>query len=55
LEQGFGRILEGLKNQYSLTFTPDRPAYSGTFRRVGVSVPGQKNLVVASRDGYFAK
>ena len=55
IDQTFARIEDELRNQYSIGFTSDQPASPGTFRRVHVTVPNQKNLTVQARDGYYAK
>lgn len=55
LDQSFARIQDELRNQYSIGFSPDQPGKTGSFRRVQVSVPKQKNLVVQAREGYYAK
>jgi VWFA-related protein len=55
IDQTFSRIQEELRNQYSIGFTSDQPAAPGTFRRVHVTTPNQKNLLVQARAGYYAK
>jgi len=55
IDQSFARIQDELRNQYSLGFTSDQPASPGTFRRVHVTTPSQKNSIVQARAGYYAK
>jgi VWFA-related protein len=55
IDQSFARIQDELRNQYSLGFTSDQPATPGTFRRIRVETPKQKNLIVQARAGYYAK
>jgi VWFA-related protein len=55
IDQSFARIQDELRNQYSIGFNSDQPAAPGTFRRIQVTVPKQKNLVVQARAGYYAK
>ena len=49
----YRQIEEELRNQYSIGYTSDKPGSSGEFRKIQVTVK-QKNLVVRSRDGYYA-
>jgi VWFA-related protein len=55
IDQSFTRIQDELRNQYSIGFSSDQPAAPGTFRRIQVTVPKQKNLLVQARAGYYAK
>jgi VWFA-related protein len=55
LDRSFAQIQDELRNQYSLGFTSDPPAAPGSFRRLQVTTPKQKNLLVQARDGYYAK
>jgi VWFA-related protein len=55
LDRSFAQIQDELRNQYNLGFTPDQPAAPGSFRRLQVTTPKQKNLLVQARDGYYAK
>ena len=55
LDRTFAQIQDELRNQYSLGFTSDQPASPGSFRRLLVTTPKQKNLTVQARDGYYAK
>ena len=48
----FERMQEELRNQYSLGYTPDKPAKPGEFRRIHVATR-DKTLLVQSRDGYY--
>ncbi len=55
IDQSFARIQDELRNQYSIGFTSDQPASPGTFRRIQVTVPRQKNLIVQARAGFYAR
>ncbi len=52
LDDIYRQIQEELRNQYSLGFTPDKNA-GGAFRSLHVTTKN-KNLIVQSRDGYYA-
>ena len=54
LDKIFERIEEELRNQYSLGFTPDKPGPDGEYRKLLLTVPKQKTLVVQTRDGYYS-
>jgi len=54
LDKIFARIEEELRNQYSLGFTPDKPGPDGEYRKLVLTVPKQKTLVVQTRDGYYS-
>lgn len=53
LDDIYRQIQEELRNQYSLGYTPDKSAGPG-YRAVRV-LAKNKNLVVQSRDGYYAE
>jgi VWFA-related protein len=53
IEQIYSRIEEELRNQYSLGYTSDRTDTAGGFRKIRVTAPKQKSLVVQTRDGYY--
>jgi len=50
--QIFDRIQEELRHQYSLGYTPDSNAGAG-YRKIHLTTR-QKNLIVQTRDGYYA-
>lgn len=50
----FEEIAEELRSQYSLGYTPSRPAHDGSFRSIRVRVPG-KGYTVRARPGYYAR
>ena len=53
LEEIYGQIVEQLRNQYLLTYTPDKPA-DGEYHKV--LVKGKKDeWTVATREGYYAE
>jgi VWFA-related protein len=51
LEQIYAQVQEELRNQYNLGYTPEGNSGSG-YRRIQLTT--KKDLVVQSRDGYFA-
>lgn len=52
IEQVYAEIQQGLRNQYSLGYTPDR-ANEATFHKIQVTV-NQKDLTVRARDSYYS-
>jgi VWFA-related protein len=54
IEAVFTQIEEALRNQYSIGYTPDRPAPDGKFHTIKLTAK-DRHLVVVSRDGYYAK
>jgi VWFA-related protein len=53
LDKIYERIQEELRNQYSLGFVPDKSGSDGEYRKLHLTVPKQKTLVVQARDGYY--
>jgi VWFA-related protein len=53
IEQIYDRIEEELRNQYSLGYTSDTKDTAGGFRKIRVTTPKQKSLIVQTRDGYY--
>jgi VWFA-related protein len=53
IEQIYDRIEEELRNQYSLGYTSTTADAAGGFRKIHVSTPKQKSLIVQTRDGYY--
>jgi VWFA-related protein len=53
IEQIYDRIEEELRNQYSLGYTSTTADTAGGFRKIHVSIPKQKSLIVQTRDGYY--
>ncbi len=53
IEQIYDRIEEELRNQYSLGYTSDTADTTAGFRKIRVSIPKQKSLIVQTRDGYY--
>jgi|SRR5579862_7266102 len=53
IEQIYDRIEEELRNQYSLGYTSDTADTAAGFRKIRVSIPKQKSLIVQTRDGYY--
>ncbi len=54
IDQIYTRIEDELRTQYSIGFTPDRPARNGKYRKLKLTV-ARKNLTVRTRDGYYPK
>jgi len=52
VDQIYSEIEEELRNQYSIGYTPDRPASDTAFRHIQLTVK-QKGLVVQAREGYY--
>jgi VWFA-related protein len=53
LGRAFGEILQELKHQYLLAFSPATTARDGAWRRLAVETPGLDTRIRA-REGYFA-
>ncbi|HEV2378319.1 MAG TPA: VWA domain-containing protein [Terriglobia bacterium] len=53
LDQIYDRIQEGLRNQYSLGYTPDRAASGSGYHKISLTT-SQKGLIVQARDGYYS-
>jgi Ca-activated chloride channel homolog len=49
-------VARDIRNQYSITYKPTNPRSNGGYRRVHVEAhaPGYHDLMVRTRDGYFA-
>lgn len=52
VDEIYAQIEEELRNQYSIGYTPDRPASEGGFRKIQLTLK-RKGLVVQARDGYY--
>ncbi len=52
VEKIFAQIEDELRNQYSIGYTPDRPAADGKYRKLTLSVT-PKGLTVRTREGYY--
>jgi VWFA-related protein len=52
ITQIFSDIEEDLRNQYSLGYSPDRPAHAGEYRKIHLTTR-QKGLIVQTREGYY--
>ncbi|HEY3743487.1 MAG TPA: VWA domain-containing protein [Bryobacteraceae bacterium] len=48
----FERMQDELRSQYSIGYTPDKPAKAGEFRKIHLATR-DKTMVVQSRDGYY--
>jgi VWFA-related protein len=53
LKEAAEQILEDLRYQYVIGYTPDPPVWDGGFRRLRVE-PRQRDLAVRARSGYVA-
>ncbi len=49
----YNQIAEELRSQYRLGYTPDATIAGDGYHRVDLEVPGQKNLMIQTRDGYY--
>ena len=54
IEAIYSEIEELLRNQYSIGYTPKTPGKSGEYRKIKLTAK-RKDLVVQTRDGYYAK
>jgi VWFA-related protein len=52
VDQIYGEIQDELRNQYSLTYTPDHPS-TGYHKIAVTAVP--KDVEVQAREGYYGK
>jgi VWFA-related protein len=50
----YSQIEEALRNQYSIGYTPERPAAHGRYCRIKLTT-NRAGLSVQARDGYYAK
>jgi VWFA-related protein len=53
IDQIYAEIEEGLRNQYSLGYTPDRASAKATYHLIHLTT-NQKELIVQARDGYYS-
>jgi VWFA-related protein len=53
IDKVYEAIQEDLRNQYSIGYTPDRPA-DGAYRTIHLTAR-QKGLVVVTREGYYSR
>ncbi len=54
LRNAFDDIANDLRNQYSLAYTSTNSVKDGTWRPIEISIKGRPDVLVISRDGYFA-
>lgn len=54
IETIYSEIEDTLRNQYSLSYTPPRPGPDGKYHKIKLTTR-DPNLIVTTRDGYFAK
>jgi hypothetical protein len=47
-------LQEELRTQYSIAYSPTNPKKDGTFRKLDLRVPGNKDYKVQARKGYYA-
>ncbi|HEX3987020.1 MAG TPA: VWA domain-containing protein [Acidobacteriaceae bacterium] len=50
----YTQIAEELRSQYRLGYTPDAATGTEGFHHVDLTVPGNKKLIVQTRDGYYS-
>lgn len=53
IDQIYDSIAEELRTQYNLGYTPDKASPEAGYRKISL-VTKQKDLVVQTRDGYYA-
>ncbi len=49
----YDQIVEELRSQYRLAYTPDAEISGDGYHKVELKIPAQKNLKVQTRDGYY--
>lgn len=54
LEDAFRDLQEELRSQYSIGYSPTNPKKDGSFRKLDIRVPGNKDYKVQARKGYYA-
>ena len=54
LENAFAQLEKDLRQQYLLAYEPSNEATDGTFRKIEVKVPAQKDAKIRHRRGYYA-
>ncbi len=54
IEDIYSQIEEALRNQYSIGYTPERPAPDGKYHKIKLTTKA-RNLTVETRAGYYAK
>ncbi len=54
IEKIYSQIEETLRNQYSIGYSPERPAVKGQYRKIKLTTK-QSGLTVQTRDGYYSK
>ena len=54
LEAAFAQLEKDLRQQYLLAYEPSNETTDGTFRKIEVKVPAQKDAKVRHRRGYYA-
>lgn len=55
LDDIFRRIASEIRSQYLVQYYSDNKSAGATFRRIAVSTPGQPQLRVRAREGYYPK
>ena len=54
VEQIYSQIIEELRNQYNLGYTPERAQAGSGYHKIHLAI-GQKELTVQAREGYYAE
>ena len=54
LDRSFAAIEEELHTQYRIGYAPENEAHDGVWRRIEVRIRERKELVVRTRQGYYA-
>jgi Ca-activated chloride channel family protein len=57
LAPAWGKILDGIRTQYTIAYKPSQTVFDGKYHkvRVRVDVPGQRGIEVYTRPGYLAR
>jgi len=53
IEAIYSQIEDALRNQYSIGYTPERPAADGKYHKIRLTT--KNRLIVNNRDGYYAQ
>jgi Ca-activated chloride channel family protein len=54
LERSFTTIVQELRSQYLIAYSPSNEKFDGKFREIQVRLPGYKNLKIRTKRGYTA-
>lgn len=54
LDDVFRQIQEEMRSQYAITYQPPNPKRDGTYHKVDLKIPANKDYKVQARKGYYA-